>query len=676
MNILLKNRKYTLSAMVLVIALCGTGFFSSCSEEFLKPEPLSFYEPGVTFTTETGLQLVMAGADRKLRGYWTHREQPSNALPMGWEYMCSDLKAYGKTDVNANDPMVVLATGLTPTSGLGNGDGNGSDGGYAMFFWRDTYLHIREANTIIQYVDGVGGLSETLKNAYLGRAYFHRAFCYYNLVFQFGDVPFVTKLLDVPKMNYRSTKKEAILEKITEDLEFAIQFVPDQKDMTLKGMVNKATCRMLIAKCYLALGQYQKAKEQMDILIDQSGYSLMQNSFGTFVQGGEPRTWPITRNLIWDLHRSENKLHASNTEVIMAMPNRGVGAESFRNFQSMRIFGPMWSSADNFTLDGSRAMENYARSNANYDVNYDYLRAIGRGIATFRPTYFAQRTLWVVNGVEDEEDLRHNSASGNWVKMTNLKYNRPGVYKGQNLTLRHPETGALLTRDSIRCWFDYPHYKLWYLDVGAEASQTADQFNGATAGSTGGHADLYLYRLAEAYLIRAEAKFYLGDIAGATADVNKIRERAKCSQLYSTVNIGDIVNERARELYLEEWRNVELTRVSLCLAMSGKPDEWGNTYNLDTWNKQAGTDPAGGSYWWQRICHYNEIYNSGPINANSRVYSYTIGKHNLYWPIPNRAIVDNSQGSLFQNYGYDGYNKDIPVWSTWQEAIADEDKTE
>jgi hypothetical protein len=40
--------------------------------------------------------------------------------------------------------------------------------------------------------------------------------------------------------------------------------------MSLVGMVNKGACRMLLAKCYLATGQYAKAKEQTDILIDGS----------------------------------------------------------------------------------------------------------------------------------------------------------------------------------------------------------------------------------------------------------------------------------------------------------------------------------------------------------------------------------------------------------------------
>ncbi|MNV24124.1 SusD family protein [compost metagenome] len=154
-----------------------------------------------------------------------------------------------------------------------------------------------------------------------------------------------------------------------------------------------------------------------------------------------------------------------------------------------------------------------------------------------------------------------------------------------------------------------------------------------------------------------------------------MRQRAKCTELYQgTVNIGDIMNERARELYWEEWRNVELKRVSLCLARSSKPDEWGNVYNLDNFDKQSGTDATGGSYWYQRIVHYS-LYNKGIIHVNATGLSdikYTMDKKNMYWPIPNVAITSNIKGQLKQNYGYDGYNPATPVWDKWEDAVADE----
>ena len=44
---------------------------------------------------------------------------------------------------------------------------------------------------------------------------------------------------------------------------------------------------MLLSKLYMSIGEFGKAKEQLDILIDKSGYSLMEEPFGTFFEGGE-----------------------------------------------------------------------------------------------------------------------------------------------------------------------------------------------------------------------------------------------------------------------------------------------------------------------------------------------------------------------------------------------------
>lgn len=660
------NIKNRLLAIGLVAVMCSSLFLGSCSDSYLEPDPLSFYEPGVTFTTESGMQAVLAQADRHLRSYWTSYENKNISVPIGTEYLFSELSVASKTD--DGNLFANIATQLTPTSGSGNDAGD-----WRGYFWDETYNGIKYANTITSFIDNVTGLDEATKNAYLGRAYFHRSFRYLSLAFQFGDVPLVTKIISVPKQNYRSTKKEAILEMITKDMEFAVEWVPEQKDMVYKGMVNKGACRMLLIKCYLATGQFQKAKDQADLLIGSSGYSLMQESFGSFVDTYSPQTYKVTRNVIWDLHRPENKLIASNKEVILGMVNRGSTVESMIEFLTMRIFGPSYTSGSDLkTPDGKQAVVNYARNNVNYRANYDYIRAIGRGIGTWRSTWFATNAMWAVNGVNDEGDLRHNSAVGNWGKMDDIRYNDPSSsWFGQKIMFKHPDTGALLCTDSIRVWFDWPQYKIYLNDVTAEANQGSNQFNGAT---NGGNADWYLYRLAEAYLLRAEAKFYLGD-ATAAADVNEVRKRAKCTQLYTTVTIGDIMNERARELYLEEWRNVELKRVSYCLAISGKPDEWGDTYNVNTLYNESGTDLVGGSYWYKRVTRYG-MYNQGPRSVRPNTFNYQMSKHNFCWPIPNAAITANIKGKLSQNYGYDGYDAATPKWDKWQDAVADEDKTD
>ena len=184
---------------------------------------------------------------------------------------------------------------------------------------------------------------------------------------------------------------------------------------------------------------------------------------------------------------------------------------------------------------------------------------------------------------------------------------------------------------------------------------------------------MYLFRLAETYLIRAEAKFYQGNEGGAAQDVNAIRSRANAKHMFTTVTIGDIVDERARELYLEEWRQAELARVSWCLAKSGKADEWGNTYDINSWDKQEGVDKSGGSYWFRRLTTYS-LFNNGAIQSNGISFNYRVNKHNLFWPVPNSAITANNGARLQQNYGYDGHDSSIEMWNDWNDAIADEDR--
>ncbi|KOH46365.1 RagB/SusD family nutrient uptake outer membrane protein [Sunxiuqinia dokdonensis] len=668
----MKKTTQILNHLYLIIFIGGLVLSGGCTEDFLKPDPLSFYEPTATFSTEPGLESAMAICDRHLKLYWAtdHNEM----LSLGTEYIFSELMVASATDKRSM--LCDVANMLTPTSetSLQNLGRTNS----IWYFWKETYNGIMYANTVIQFVDAVEGLDEETKNIYKGRAYFHRAFRYMALVFQFGDVPLITKVLEVPKQNYRSTERDAILEMITKDMEFAVEHVPDQSEMSLVGMVNKGACRMLLAKCYLALGEYDKAKAQTDILIDGSAYALMQDNFGTFNDGGEPETWPITRNVIWDLHRAENKLIAGNTEVIMGMPNRGADAESFVKMLTMRILYPFVFNSMLKTKDGKQALLNLRRNHPDYNPEYDYMRAFGRGIATFRPTYFHTHALWSVDGQMDETDLRHSSEVGNWVRMEDYRVNNKASSEFGNPVTLFDDNGNLLCGDTIRRWFDVPHYKLYLDDPVNEANISgSDGYRGAT---NGGNADWYLYRLAEAYLLRAEAKYYINESDPTIKDdLNALRQRAGCSVLYEgSVTIGDIMNERARELYWEEWRNVELTRVSLCLARSGKPDEWGNTYSLDDFDRQSGTDSQGGSYWYQRIVNYS-MYNKGPIQIDATGNSnpnYTMDKKNIYWPIPYSAITSNNKGELSQNYGYDGYDPATPKWDNWEDAVADEDQTE
>ena len=41
--------------------------------------------------------------------------------------------------------------------------------------------------------------------------------------------------------------------------------------------------------------------------------------------------------------------------------------------------------------------------------------------------------------------------------------------------------------------------------------------------------------------------------------------------------------------------------------------------------------------------------------------AFVMEPYHVLWPIPQNAIESNTQGRINQNYGYDGYEDNIPV---------------
>jgi hypothetical protein len=79
--------------------------------------------------------------------------------------------------------------------------------------------------------------------------------------------------------------------------------------------------------------------------------------------------------------------------------------------------------------------------------------------------------------------------------------------------------------------------------------------------------DIFVMRFSETYLLKAEAQFKQGDLAGAAASLNVIRARANASSIgASDVTMDFILDERARELIAEENRRMTLMRTKTLLT--------------------------------------------------------------------------------------------------------------
>ena len=124
-------------------------------------------------------------------------------------------------------------------------------------------------------------------------------------------MPLLLKEVVQPRTDYYSTEREVILKKIKEDLEFAAEWVPETADM---GEVNRGAVYHMLTKVNLALGEFDAAIESANYLID-GDYALMTERFGSYKKD-------LARNVVWDLHRIENKYLPENTERIMLVMDR------------------------------------------------------------------------------------------------------------------------------------------------------------------------------------------------------------------------------------------------------------------------------------------------------------------------------------------------------------------
>ena len=108
-------------------------------------------------------------------------------------------------------------------------------------------------------------------------------------------------------------------------------------------------------------------------------------------------------------------------------------------------------------------------------------------------------------------------------------------------------------------------------------------------GTTGSTINEYymVLRLAEQYLIRAEARVYQDNLTGAISDINSIRARAGISSLLTTVSKNEIIdsigNERMRELFAEwghRWFDLKRTNKADDVLAPLKGNNWQSTDKL------------------------------------------------------------------------------------------------
>lgn len=598
---------------------------TSCDKEWLKPKPLSIFTPESALLDSRGMYGLLSACEAEERG-----EYYGDGNALHTELIFTEMCIQGQT--NRMGAAQNMNISITPTSELNHNRYN-----MIGWFWLEFYKTIKYANVIISRIDQAKFKDEAERNAVLGSAYFHRAYCYYRLTNQFGDIPFIGREVKEPRLDFYSTKREVILRKIKKDMEFAVQWCSDNVD---RGRATKGACSHLLTKINLSLGDFDDAISSANGVINGGVYSLMTSPFGVIPQepGNYLRNLGIVRDdVIARLHWPANKALKANKEVLYLFISRDELPSSREKTSLMRHVSPFWSNTSSFMLytpDGKGP-----GTSATLGEEIQLVETFGRGYGNMRNTWYHQSLIW-----DDPKDLRHKK--GNWMKMEDLVYNAKSLkgksaYYGKPLQFKDA-SGKVLTGDTIMNWFGWPHYK----------GYAPDPLNSRP---DGGYCDMYCFRLAETYLLRAEAYVWKGDLTNAMIDINTVRTRAGCSPYTdpSKIDIGTVLDERARELYYEEPRKTELNRISFLFAKTGKSYH-GKTYSMDNF----GTD----NFFYDRIMEKNDFYNKGVVNISG--VEYKMSPYHVLWCIPQDAISSNTKGVINQNFGYDGYESNQPPLET------------
>lgn len=428
------------------------------------------------------------------------------------------------------------------------------------YFWEWGYLQmLPRANQIIDYAQRPAAVweSENEKNAVIAEAKFFRAFTLNILTNLYGDIPIVAEIITEPKVDYKRDAREDVLEFVKADLEFASEWLPPTVESGQEGRIVKAAADHLLAEVNISLGLYDEAIESASEVINSGLYHLMTERFGSVKdQPGDVYS---------DLFKDGNQNRSSgNMESIWVLQYE---------FLTPGGGDKLWLRAWGVGYFNIR--------DPNGDLGMVLTDSLGRGVSWMRPSNHIMYTIWQ----EDPGDMRNSPYN---IRRTWYYNNPASAYYGQAVKY-HPDLDTL--------WACYPQFRKIESKVPA-----------ANSGST--HSDFAIMRLAETYLLRAEAYLMKDDKQNAANDINAVRARSHAKPVDpNRVDLDYILDERLRELLIEEPRRLTLNRM-------GKTVE--------------------------RVRKYNGL----PITMNS------IQDHNLLLPIPQKFIDANFGNKIEQNPGY------------------------
>jgi hypothetical protein len=523
-------------------------FSLSCNKDFLTEKPLAEIAPDNLYVNKAGFESGLYGIYNLWRAERKGINGASNDMAMTPAFIGVD-NAYSLRPAGNAPEQVFNDFGVRL---------NPSDS-YIKRVWEWLYQVVNATNTLIDRSNTTGiNWTAAEKAQIVGEAKLMRAWAYRHLTYLFGAVPLnlVESKGSTIRTDWERTPVATIRQAMEKDLLDAEAGMSDLP--IVEGRASKVVAQHYLAELYLAMGDYAKARDKALAVVQNTKYRLVTARYG--VNASKPGTPFTDMFLDGNSNRSQG-----NTEVLWVIQN-----EYLSNGGDANIMRRWWVNRYNEIKVGSPS-----KTPVTYSVENG-----GRGLGRFAVTKYA----FSVYGPTDHRGssfawrffyLMNNAAS----LPTNINSNTAATCAAPGYT-SGPAGGRLgidTVRLSVNCTepapnataaSNWPSITKWdWAPADIADVQNSSNYN-----------DQMYLRLAETYLLLAEAQFYLNDLNGAAATLNTLRARANATPITpAQVTLSFILDERSRELVTEEHRRYTLLRTGTWFARTQQYNVYAGT---------------------------------------------------------------------------------------------------